>query len=99
MTCDVYGSPLALEPALRKAEAALGVSFEPHESLYRGGGYYRSGDSFVLQCNAELDDELAEPEFPNAVTVLYVSQVPDPDAVRSQLEGSGGFSHLRRDRA
>ena len=98
-TSDVYGSSLALEPALREAEAALGISFEPHESSYRGGDYYRCTESFVLQRNAELDDELAEPEFPSAATILYVSQVADPDAVRRQLESSGGFSHLKRHQA
>ena len=98
-TFDLYGSPLALETALREAEAALGISFEPHESSYRGGDYYRSSESFILQRNAELDDELAEPEFPNAATVLYVSQVADPDVIRKQLVATGSFNHLRREQA
>jgi hypothetical protein len=34
---DLYGSSLALQPAVREAEAALGISFEPHESSCRGG--------------------------------------------------------------
>ena len=96
-TFDLYGSSLALESALREAEAALGVSFEAHESSHRGGDYYRCSESFVLQRNTELDNELAEPEFASAATILYVSQVSDPDAIRRQLVGTGSFKHLRRD--
>ena len=95
---DLYGSRLDLEPALHEAEATLGLSFEPHESSYLGGNYYRCSDSFVLQRNKELPSELAEPDFPEAATLLYVSAVADPDAVRERLADTN-FAHLRRDQA
>lgn len=96
---DLYGSTLDLESARRAAEAALGIFFEPHESSYRGGEYYRCMDSFILQRNEELDGEPKEPDFPGVPTLLFVSAVADADAVREQLICVGHFEHLRRDRA
>ena len=90
-TFDLYGTKLSLDAALRDVEAALGASFEPHESSYRGGDYYRFADSFVLQPNAELEDELAEPAFPGACTLLYVTQVAKPDQLCAKIVASGEF--------
>lgn len=77
--CDLYGftsNDLAL--ISKGLEQVLEVSFELHESLFRGGDYYyyRIGkpwkEEIILQRNAELEDELAEPDHSAYRILLHV---------------------------
>lgn len=96
-THDLYGSNLDLEPSRQTVEAALSIELRPHESLYRGGDYYRYGETFILQRNRELGDELAEPDFSDVSTLLYVDKAERPEQVKALLESEGSFVLLRRE--
>ncbi|GAA2530640.1 hypothetical protein [Pilimelia columellifera] len=56
--------------------AALGVTLSLRESLYRGGEYFYAelpdGTALRVQHNVDLD-ELAEPAYADAATVVYAS--------------------------
>lgn len=77
--CDLYGFISAdLTQISKDLESVLGVSFELHDSLFHGGDYYLFRkrkpliEELILQRNAELEDELAEPEFSEYQILLYV---------------------------
>ena len=93
----LYGSAEAdLEAAAGRLSTILGPG-AAHESLYRGGNYYRwpaAEIHVVLQHNRELEDELAEPDFPGSLLLIRVegsSGIRDWD---SDLAGVG-FRRLR----
>ena len=76
---DVYGfKSQNIKKISRKLEKILGISFVLHDSLFHGGDYYlyRSGDfeevELILQDNRELEDDLAEPDFPEYKVIFYV---------------------------
>jgi hypothetical protein len=69
-----------LEVAARRLSEHIGLG-EPHESLYLGGDYYlwHLGDAEVrLQHNRELDDELADPDYPDYPLLVRVSGTEAP---------------------
>jgi len=75
---DLYGFISDdLNELAKSLEHRLSVLFTLHESSYRGGTYYRSGipgqEEFILQRNYDpLENELAEPEFPEYPIILYI---------------------------
>ncbi|MFC8727605.1 MULTISPECIES: hypothetical protein [Streptomyces] len=78
----------------------LGVRLEERESSYRGGAYFRgelAADGEVLvQLNwADEDGELAEPEFPEFVILVYVNSVSAEMA--GSISASGKLSLLREE--
>jgi hypothetical protein len=80
---DLYGSTdLPLADAAGIVADALGVEFKPHDSMYRGGDYFRGRgpgiEVAILQGNFK-DDEgyLAEPHFPRHRTLLYLTTEPE----------------------
>jgi|APMI01.1.fsa_nt_gi hypothetical protein len=60
----------------------LGVDLNEHDSDYRGGSYLRGsakwGREVIVQTNFEDDQGyLAEPEFPDCPTLIYVEEEGD----------------------
>jgi cytosine/adenosine deaminase-related metal-dependent hydrolase len=97
---DLYGwRGLNLQVARLRVEAALGVTLELHDSIYRGGDYYRTGpkfgESFILQTNRELE-ELMEPSFPEHDVLLYVDLAEEPTAIEACLKPTGAELLRRR---
>ncbi len=85
----LFGFKEDLESSRLKVEASFKICLESHESAYRGGEYYRLKDigeeHFVLQRNLELDNELAEDEFPNYTTLLYVNETERKEEIIALL--------------
>lgn len=77
-TDDLYGTDYEdLDTARMALEPILDVKFQPHDSLYYGGLYYRyvsdTGTLMILRQNQELvDDELVEENFPSTGVLLSV---------------------------
>lgn len=90
MPCyDLYGTMLQELATVRsEIEIVLQIVFRPHQSDWRSGDYWRSGElgqeNFILQSNRS-DDEPAELEFAEFPTLLYVSNTERSDAIRSAL--------------
>jgi hypothetical protein len=84
----VFGSDADLEATRTVVEARLRVSLALHDSLYRGGDYYRGATSddgeIIVQTNAELDEPI---ETIDAPTVVYVD-TSSPGEVRRVLDRS-----------
>jgi len=73
----VFGSTSDDLPRLaRELSARLGVTFELHDSSFRGGDYYRARTErgeMILQNNHDaFNDELAEASWPGMKSLLYV---------------------------
>jgi hypothetical protein len=66
----------SLDEAVSALENVLAVRFAHHESSYRGGDYARldlaDDESIIIQSNLELDDELAEPDFPDHSVLVCI---------------------------
>lgn len=86
-----------LGTARRTVETALAIEMVLHDSLYRGGDYYRSTrthrgatETFVLQRNFDiLDEEVAEPEYAQFALLLYCAAAPDRvEALAMALKGT-----------
>ncbi|HEU4458235.1 MAG TPA: hypothetical protein VFR90_03865 [Methylibium sp.] len=100
----LYGaSSLDLEEGCALLQAAVAARFEAHESLYRGGKYYRlrtrDDVELVLQLNfIEDDGEATESDFPQATLLLYVHGNNNAVAsTASCIESArGGFELLLR---
>lgn len=90
-----------LEAARATIEQGLGTQLRPHESLYRGGDYYRlslpEGLELVVQRNLDgLDKEPAEPDFSSFGVLVYVNHVEGVlRPVESLLEQVEGLRLLR----
>ncbi len=103
-TSRLYGfKNLNLEEAKSLLESSLHVKLAPHDSYYHGGDYYLLDEEdveLILQLNFDcLDEDLAEPDFPNANVLLYVdgsqraneiaalllSHVPEADLLKGTL--------------
>jgi hypothetical protein len=86
----VFATLETVDDAGRRVAGALGVTFEPHESLYLGGDYLRSTtatrETIRVQRNADLE-ELAEPV--EAPTLVYVERSARPDEVIKTLRAAG----------
>ena len=97
---QLYGAESGELDAVRTTvEHSLGITMEPHESLYHGGEYYQydalPAEYLILQRNADLlDGELAEPAFPQACVLLYVQATNRPAELAHSL-AAAGFRLLR----
>lgn len=103
-TYDLYGFKDAhLEVAQAAVEQALTIKFNPHESLYLGGEYYRFGnvgeEEFILQKNFNsFEQEWTEAEFQEMSVLLYVNATKRSEEIESKLTSSiGGISLLKRE--
>jgi hypothetical protein len=83
-------------------ERALDIKFVLHDSLWRGGDYYRCEDSegsFILQRNNDggPPGESAEIEFPDSPVLLYVeTNHSQSEIIRHLTDSSLRFAILRR---
>ena len=69
---------------------ASGIQMMPHESDYRGGEYFRFGDTgvehFILQRNFQDDEgEWVEPAFQKYHILLYVNETVRGAEIASAL--------------
>ena len=91
-----------LVSAKKSVEYALGVNLIEAESSYHGGTYYRlkniGEEHFVLQRNLELDDELAEDDFPDYPILLYANEARKPEDLQKLLFSEvKGISLLKKE--
>lgn len=98
---DLYGiKKLNLQTARSIIERALGISFQTHESSWRGGEYFRCGakgeESFVLQLNMCDDDEPAEIDFPQYLILLYIEDTIRSDEIQALITNQGEEFELTR---
>lgn len=89
-TYDLYGWTTGdLDVARRVTEETLGLRLKRHESMYRGGDYYRAdqedGEHLILQLNEELDEELAEPDLSTYGVLLRVEGTTRAEAIEARL--------------
>lgn len=88
---DLYGFlQRDLEQVRTELEAALGIHFAPHDSMYRGGLYYRHdrscSESFELQNNYNPEEEAyTEEQFAEYPILLYVNEASDPLEIERKL--------------
>lgn len=89
-----------LEQVRSDVERALGVQLAPHDSMYRGGLYYRQGNSgaenLILQYNYNPEEgEYTEEQYPEYPILLYVNQPRDPSSIEKKIqEGLPSFKLL-----
>jgi len=87
----IYGfSEPSVEELLPAIEAALGITFVLHESLYRGL-YYLSGrqgrENYLLQPNyLAARSEVVDAKHPDCPVLLYVNKTKQPDEVSRLLK-------------
>jgi hypothetical protein len=104
-TYEVYGSKGLTLPELRDAiEQALGIRFRLHESLYKGGDYFRvgewGGEEIVVQLNRfefEGEDEIAEAGFPEYPVILSIEWTRRGHELQQRLATIAGLDFLRRE--
>ena len=97
----LYGSrdpsPAAVQEGVGRA---LGVRFEAHESSY-WGEYYASGppggELFEVRPNRDAEGELAEPEFPDYPTLVYLNGTPRPEVATRALREVESLVKLREE--
>jgi hypothetical protein len=88
---DMYGFVQdGLEQVRSDVESMLNIQLAPHDSMYRGGLYYRLGnpgaENFVLQKNYNFEEqEYTEEQFSEYAILLYVNQPQDPFGVEKRL--------------
>lgn len=102
---DVYGlnEPVLGDEPRRLAET-LGVTWDEHDSEYRGHYFEASGEPFgggrlLLQSNDLRDSSgpyLQLSAFPESRFLLYVNECARPDEVRARLAGLPQWRFLRR---
>ncbi len=102
---DLYGShSLSLVELREAAEGCLGIRFTLHDSIYRGGDYFRSGDiggeEFVIQLNRfeyENEEEIAEPAYADYLVIFRIGWTERGDELREKLRKVPGLDFLRRE--
>lgn len=91
VSSNIYGSEEHdLEKVKSVIEDNLQIIFVAHNSSYRGGDYYRSGElnneHFILQRNLDLiDNEPAEQDFLNYPIILYVEETGRSQEITASL--------------
>lgn len=69
----VFAADDQIEAVAQALSARLDLSFELHDSLYRGGDYWLggslSGEHVIVQVNADLDEPAEDVDSP---TIVYV---------------------------
>jgi hypothetical protein len=88
-----------LQSVAAEVTLALGVTLQWRESWYLGGDYLRSTGGFgeertSVQRNAEMD-ELAEPDYPDALTLVRVEGTSRPEEIEHRL-GQTSLTLIRR---
>jgi hypothetical protein len=91
----------SLDDACALVEDTLGIPLEPHNSLHYGGDYFRFEQrhfQLILRDNIDLlDDEPAEPKFPDFPFLLYVNGVDEKSPILAKLQSAPElFVELRR---
>ncbi|MDX2247314.1 MAG: hypothetical protein SF052_11080 [Bacteroidia bacterium] len=99
---DLFGFKESdLEKVKSEIETQLEILFTSHESMYKGGIYYRLGDilseNFELQKNIDLlDGEPLEDEFKDFPILLFVNRTIRSEEIVELLTGLNFKSfHLR----
>jgi len=87
---SVYGFVgIGLAEARVIVERALQVKLSACDSLYRGGEYLSLKESdaeLILQANFDcLDEDLAEPDFPDIKTLLYLDGKESAEGLANRL--------------
>ncbi|GAA4576474.1 hypothetical protein [Planotetraspora kaengkrachanensis] len=85
----VFVSNDDLQSVAAEVALALGVTLEWRESWYRGGEYLLSIGEFgdertSVQRNVEID-ELAEPDYPDALTLVQMEGTRRPEEIEHRL--------------
>jgi len=105
---DLYGAKDRTLNELRTAVATvLNIAFEPRESLYLGGDYFRgrgpAGEHLEIMRNdsgfeedAEDDDNLIEPDFSDYTVLLRVNSTKRGDELKDRLAAVAGLDFLGR---
>lgn len=90
---DVYGvKSKKFEPVIQVLEKNLGIKFKPHDSIYHGGRYYRSGkakgdENFVVKKNFNpIDQEWEEEDFRQMDLLLFVNNTDRGDELKNIIE-------------
>jgi hypothetical protein len=104
MVHDLYGATnFSMRDLRDEVENVLSINFNLHDSLYRGGDYFRAGElageKFVIQLNHfEFygEPETAEPEYSNYSVILRISSTDRGDELRKKLGMIAGLEFLRR---
>lgn len=83
-----------IEAARQAVEAALGIRMAPHESMYLGGDYFRSGSSdaenFILQNNFNMfEGEWTKPAHSAYKVLLYANKTTRGAELTAALDGVG----------
>lgn len=96
---DVYGAHLGLSAAAALISQTLGIEMEARTSDYLGD-YYGTpfpDDTIEVVANLAHDPEdLPYEEYRQYSVIVEISEVPNPDEIRSALERAG-FEHLERE--
>ena len=79
-----------LQTTREAVEAALGIRMVLHESSYRCGDYFRSGDvgseHFILQKNFDdVEGEWMDPTFPDCGILLYANETNRGPEIRDAM--------------
>ncbi|MGW3953094.1 hypothetical protein ACWEKM_19760 [Streptomyces sp. NPDC004752] len=97
----LYGSSeMSLREVCDALSLSLGVSFKSRESDFKGGRYYlarvQGSEKIAVELNWE-DDEgyLAEPEYPEYSTLVYVNA--PTECMLSVLENASYLQRLSQD--
>jgi hypothetical protein len=102
---DLYGAVNFYMDELRiEVEKALSIRFELHDSMYKGGDYYRAGspgdnESIVIQRNKfELfdEEETAEPLYASYPVIMQIAWTRRGDEYHQRLAEINGLDFLRR---
>jgi hypothetical protein len=103
---DLYGAKgLELDELTRRVSEVLSREFSLHDSLYYGGGYYRSGivddeEILIMSNDVTMEDEgleYLEPDFSDYPLLLRVDETTRGDEIKRQLEVISSLTFLRRD--
>ncbi|MCB9148600.1 MAG: hypothetical protein H6641_07545 [Caldilineaceae bacterium] len=99
---DLYGFKQSdLELVRAELEMVLELKFVAHDSLYRGGLYYRCdrphSESFQLVGNFNhIEQEYAEEQFADYPTLLYVEQASSPKVTEETIVNNMSSAKLLR---
>lgn len=88
---DLYGIRIGnLAEAALRLERVLGLKFTLHESVHRGGDYYRyeipRKELLILQHNIDpINGGAAEPELQDYALLLYIEVTERSDEIQALL--------------
>jgi hypothetical protein len=87
---DTFGFRLDDLRAIQEGFKNLtGIVLEPHYSTYKGGEYYFKGsmgnESYILQKNFCNEEGWTEDNYQEFLSLLYISNAPEIDRLRSLL--------------